>query len=82
MISTYNIRARWAKYKWVASCDELLSYTVAPHTGPKQAIDDLAATLAKGRPAKLYRVTSCWYRLVVSDDSLPATKIKPNSSPW
>lgn len=70
---TFNIRARWAKYKWVAQCDEILRYTVAPHNGPLAAIRDLAGQIAAGQPYQLHRVTARWYRLIVSADPPPPT---------
>ncbi len=74
---TYNIRARWAKYKWVAQCDEILRYTVAPHNGPLVAIRDLAGQLAGGQPYQLHRITPCWYRAIIHAPSAPSTSTKP-----
>jgi hypothetical protein len=66
-MSAFNLRARWAKYKWIAQCDEVLRYTVAPHNGPLAAIRDLAAQLSAGRPHHLDRITPCWYRLIIHE---------------
>jgi len=77
---TFDINVRYAKYKWVAQCPEAHKWTVTPHASPRAAVDELAATLAAGKPCRLDPVVAQrWYRLTVFDStpSTPSTSSIP-----